>query len=117
MSGSFVNLNETGVLSQSGQQYGGNAEDQAQASQKFRGQMEASHQGLKGAAGSTFTGVAGLSASNLAQLANQIADQAVRAVRAEHTLVGSDEEAHGVQQANMGGMESHAAAVSRSINA
>lgn len=112
----FVNLNETGVLSRSGQSYDSNAEDQNAQSQQFRGQMEASHQGLKGAAGTTFTGVAGLSASNLTQLANQIAEQAVRAVRAEHTLVGADEDADSVQQVNVGNMETHASAVSRPIN-
>jgi D-alanyl-D-alanine carboxypeptidase len=114
--GNFVNLNETGVLSRSGQGYDSNAQDQHGASQQFRGQMEASHQGLKGSAGGTFTGVSDLSAANLAQLANQIADQAVRAVRAEHHLVGADEQADSVQQVNVGNMETHASAVARPIN-
>jgi len=112
----FVNLNETGVLSQSGKGYEGTAEDQSAESGSFRGRMDASHGGLKGAAGSTFTNVAQMSASNLTQLANQIAEQAVRAVRAENTLVTSDEDAHSAQQPSMANMESHASAVSRPIN-
>jgi hypothetical protein len=117
MSGSFVNLNETGVLSRSGQQYGANADDQHGASQKFSGQMEASRQGLRGAAGGTFSGVAAMSSSNLSQLANQIADQAVRAVRAERSLVSADEDADSAQRVSVSNMESHASEVSRGINA
>jgi hypothetical protein len=112
----YVNLNETGVLSQSGKGYGGTAEDQSAESTSFRGRMDASHTGLKGAAGNTFTNVSDMSASNLTQLANQIADQAVRAVRAENTLVTSDEDAHSAQQASVANMESHSTAVSRPIN-
>lgn len=112
----YVNLNETGVLSQSGKGYEGTADDQNAESSSFRGRMDASHAGLKGAAGNTFTGVADMSASNLTQLANQIAEQAVRAVRAENTLVTSDEDAHSAQQPSMANMESHASAVSRPIN-
>jgi len=114
--GNFVNLNEQGVLSKSGQGYDTNAQDQHAASQQFRGQMEASQHGLKGTAGNTFTGVSHLSAGNLTQLANQIAEQAVRAVRAEHTLVSSDQDADSVQQVNVSNMEAHASAVSRPIN-
>jgi hypothetical protein len=115
--GNFVNLNETGVLSQSGKGYSGTAEDQSAESTSFRGRMDASHSGLKGAAGNTFTNVAQTSASNLTQLANQIADQAVRAVRAENTLVTADEDAHSAQQPSVANMESHSSAVSRQINA
>ena len=117
MVSNFVNLNETGVLSQSGQSYGSNADDQNAESNSFRGRMDASHQGLKGAAGTTFTNVAQLSSANLTQLANQIAEQAVRAVRAETTLVTADEDAHSAQQPSVANMESHASAVSRPINA
>lgn len=113
---SFVNLNETGVLTRSGQDYGANAEEQHAESTGFRGRMDASQQGLKGAAGNTFTNVAHLSASNLTQLANLIVDQAVRAVRAENTLVTADEDAHSTQQVTVSAVDSHATAVSRPIN-
>ena len=114
--GNYVNLNETGVLSQAGQGYDANADDHHAASQHFRGQMEASQHGLKGSAGNTFTGVSHLSASNLTQLARQIAEQAVRAVRAEHHLVNADQDADSAQQVNVSNMEAHASAVSRPIN-
>jgi ABC-type branched-subunit amino acid transport system ATPase component len=113
----FVNLNETGVLSKSGQGYGANAEDQNSESHSFRGRMDASQGGLKGAAGNTFTNVADTSANNLVQLANRIVEQAVRAVRAENTLITADEDATGVQQVSVSNMDSHASAVSRPINA
>lgn len=113
----FVNLNEAGVLSKSGQGYYANAEDQNSESHDFRGRMEASHHGLRGAAGNTFTSVAGLSAANLTQLANQIADQAVRAVRGEDALVTADEDADSAERPNITNMEDHSSAVSRPINA
>ena len=112
----FVNLNETGALTNAGKQYGGNAEDQNAESSNFRGRMEASHQGLRGSAGATFTSVADMSAGNLTQLANQIAQQAVRAVRAEHGLVTADEDAESVQHSTLGAVENHTSAVSRPIN-
>lgn len=114
--GNFVNLNETGVLSRSGQGYDANAQEQNAQSQQFRGRMEASQQGLRGAAGNTFTNVSHLSSANLTQLANRIAEQAVRAVRAENKIVTADEDAHSVQQVNVSNMEAHASAVSRPIN-
>jgi hypothetical protein len=113
----FVNLNETGALTHAGKQYGANAEDQNSESTNFRGRMEAANHGLKGAAGGTFGTVADLSATNLTQLANQIAEQAVRAVRAEGGLVHSDEDADGLQHGTLANVESHSSAVARPINA
>lgn len=112
----FVNLNETGALTNAGKQYGGNAEDQNAESTNFRGRMEASHHGLKGSAGGTFSSVAHMSAGNLTQLANQIVDQAVRAVRAEKGLVTADEDAESAQHSTLGAVENHGAAVMRPIN-
>jgi hypothetical protein len=112
----FVNLNEAGVLSRSGQGYGANAEDHNAESHGFRGRMDASQAGLKGAAGNTFTTIADTSANNLVQLANRIAEQAVRAVRAENTLITADEDATGAQQVSLSNMDSHASALSRPIN-
>jgi uncharacterized protein YukE len=112
----FVNLNEVGVLSRSGQGYGTNAEDHNAESHSFRGRMDASQQGLKGAAGNTFTNVADTSSNNLVQVANRIVEQAVRAVRTENALVVSDEDAHGAQQVSLSNVEAHASAVSRPIN-
>jgi len=112
----FVNLNETGVLTRSGQGYGANAEDQNAESNNFRGRMDSSQRGLIGAAGTTFTAVADISAGNLVQLANRIVEQAVRAVRAERTLVTADVDATTAQQVSVSNVEQHASAVSRPIN-
>lgn len=113
----YVNLNETGVLSQSGSRYGTTADDSVGEAQSFRGRMEASHRGLRGAAGRVFSGVTDQHAGNLAQLAQQIAEQAVRAVRAERGIINADEESVRTQQGMVSAVDDQARAVSRPINA
>ncbi|WP_163512822.1 hypothetical protein [Fodinicola acaciae] len=115
--GNFVNLNEVGVLSQSGQGYDGTATDQHGESRNFVGKMDASQAGLKGSAGTTFTGIANLSGGNLTQLANLIAEQARRAVMGEKTVVGADDDAHSAQQPALGAADSYTSSLSRGINA
>ncbi len=117
MAGNYVNLNDAGVLTQSGQGYEANSEDQFGESRNFLGRMDASKQGLKGSAGNTFTGVSDMSGGNLTQLANLIAEQAVRAVRTENTLLTADDDSTSAQQTSVAGMESHASVLSRGINA
>jgi hypothetical protein len=116
MAGDFVNLNEVGALTRSGQGYEGTAEDKAAESRNFAGRMDASHQGLKGAAGTTFTGVAESHSSNLTQLANQIAQQALRAVRGESTILNADSDADSAQGGTMAAVQTQESAVSRPIN-
>jgi hypothetical protein len=116
VAGDYVNLNEVGVLTKSGQGYEGTAEDKSAESRSFVGRMDASKQGLKGAAGTTFTGVADAHGGNLVQLANQIAQQAVRAVRGERTVVTADQDADTSQSGTVAAVETQAQAVSRPIN-
>ncbi|GAA1676881.1 hypothetical protein GCM10009765_27740 [Fodinicola feengrottensis] len=113
----LVNLNEVGVLSQSGQGYDTNAGDQHSESRSFVGKMDASQAGLKGSAGSSFTNISTLSGANLTQLANHIAEQARRAVTTENTLVNSDDDAHSAQQGSLGSADTFTSALSRGINA
>lgn len=115
MAGGYVNLNEVGALTKSGQGYEGTAEDKAAESRNFSGRMDASHQGLKGAAGNTFTNIADAHSGNLVQLANQIAQQALRAVRGEQTLVSADEDSDTAQSATVTSVQTQASAVSRPI--
>jgi hypothetical protein len=113
----YVNLNETGVLSQSGARYESTADDSQGEAQSFRGRMEASQHGLRGGAGRVFTGVTDQHAGNLTLLAQQIAEQAVRAVRAEREIVGADEESVRTQQGLVSAVDDQARAISRPINA
>lgn len=115
MAGDYVNLNEVGALTRSGRGYDGTAEDNAAESRSFLGRMDASQQGLRGAAGNTFTAVADTHGSNLVQLANQIAQQAIRAVRGEQTVVSSDESSDSAQAATVTAVETQTSAVSRPI--
>lgn len=115
MAGDYVNLNEVGVLTKSGQGYEGTAEDKAAESRSFAGRMDASRQGLKGNAGATFTNVAEQHSGNLVQLANQIAQQALRAVRGEQTVVNADADADTAQSATVTAVDTQASAVSRPI--
>jgi hypothetical protein len=112
----FVNLNDVGALTRSGQGYGGVADDQTGESRSFAGKMDASQRGLVGGAGTTFTNVAGTHAGNLTQLANRIAEQAVRAVRGEKTLLSADQDAQSAQTATQSTVEGNVSAVSRPIN-
>jgi hypothetical protein len=115
VAGEYVNLNDVGMLTRSGQGYDTTAEDNTAESRSFAGRMDASRQGLRGAAGTTFTNVAEMHSGNLVQLANQIAQQAVRAVRGEQTVVSSDEEADVAQSSAFTAVESQSQAVSRPI--
>ncbi len=115
MAGEYVNLNDIGALTKSGQGYEGTAEDKAAESRSFSGRMDASRQGLKGSAGTTFTNVAEAHGGNLVQLANQIAQQALRAVRGEHTIVTADEDSDTAQASTVTAVHTQASAVSRPI--
>lgn len=116
MSEQYVNLNETGVLSQSGSRYEITADDSVGEAQSFRGRMDASQRGLRGGAGQVFRGVTDQHAGNLAQLAQQIADQAVRAVRAERGIINADDESVRTQQGMISAVDDQSRAVSRPIN-
>jgi hypothetical protein len=117
VSANFVNLNERGVLTQSGQNYDGTAQDSNAESRAFSSRMDASRTGLVGSAGNIFTAVADTHSGNLVRLAEQIAQQAVRAVQAERTVQTSDEEAHSAQSGTMQTVEGLTLGVSRPINA
>ena len=115
MAGDYVNLNDVGQLTRSGQGYEGTAEDKVAESRNFAGRMDASKQGLRGAAGSTFTNVADQHGSNLVQLGNQIAQQALRAVRGEATVINADQDSDTAQSATFTAVENQGSAVSRPI--
>jgi hypothetical protein len=112
----FVNLNDVGALTKSGQGYEGVAEDKAGASRTFSGQMDASQQGLVGNSGTTFTNVAQTHSNNLTEIANRIAEQAVRAVRGEKTLLTADDDGHSAQTTTVSTVEGNTSVVSRPIN-
>lgn len=114
--GDFVNLNDVGTLTRSAQGYEGVAEDKAGESRSFSGKMDASQKGLIGSAGSTFTNVADTHSGNLTQLANRIAEQAVRAARGEKTLVSADDDANSAQSSSQNTIEANVSAFSRPIN-
>lgn len=111
----YVNVNDVGGLTRAGQGYDGTAGDSVAESRNFAGRMDASKQGLQGAAGRVFTGVADQHAGNLTQLANQIAQQAIRAVRGEQTIVNADDESVSTQQTTVSAVDGEARAVSRPI--
>lgn len=113
----YVNLNEVGGLTQSGQGYGGEADTGAAEARTFASRMEASQTGLRGRTGAQFTNVTGTHGGNLALLAQQFAEQAVRAVRGEQTIVAADDEAHGAQQGTAASIEGQTSLISRPINA
>lgn len=115
MAGEYVNLNDVGALTRSGQGYDTTADDNTAESRTFTGRMESSRQGLRGAAGSTFTAIAGTHGDNLVLLANQIADQAVRAVRSEQAVVSADGDSDSAQASTLAATEGQAQAVSRPI--
>ncbi len=117
MADGYVNLNDTGVLSQTGGRYGSTADDSVGEAQSFRGQMEASQRGLRGGAGRVFSGVTDQHATNLTLIAQQLADQAVRAVRAERGIINADEESARSQHAMVSAVDDQARAISRPINA
>ena len=116
MAGDYVNLNDVGTLTRSGQGYDTNAQDSDAESRTFSGRMDASRQGLRGSAGTTFTNVAEAHSGNLVALARQIAEQAVRAVRAEQTVVAADDDANTAQSGTVSTVESNTTAVNRPIN-
>jgi uncharacterized protein YukE len=111
----YVNLNEVGGLTRAGKGYDGTAQDNTAESRNFSSKMDASKQGLQGAAGRAFTGAADQHAGNVTLLANQIAQQALRAVRGEQTIVSSDEEALANQQSTVSAVDGETQAVSRPI--
>jgi hypothetical protein len=115
MAGEFVNLNEAGALTRSGQGYDGTADDHAGEARTFSGRMDASHQGLRGAAGAAFRGVADGHSANVAALARHIAEQAVRAVRGDATIVDTDTNAHSAQAASVTAVDTQTTALSRPI--
>lgn len=115
MAGEYVNLNDVGALTRSGQGYDANADDNAAESRAFIGRMETSRQGLRGAAGSTFTTIADTHGNNVMLLANQIAEQAMRAVRSEQTVVSADSDADAAQATTLAAAEGQTQAVSRPI--
>jgi hypothetical protein len=116
VAGEYVNLNDVGALTRSGQGYDASADDSAGESRTFVGRMDASRQGLRGAAGTTFTNIAGTHGDNLMLLGGQIADQALRAVRGEQAVVSADGDADSAQSATLAAADGQTQAVSRPIN-
>lgn len=117
MAGNYVNLNDVGALTRSGGGYDTTAQDNTAESRTFSGRMDASRQGLRGSAGTTFTNIADLHSGNLVLLANQIAEQAVRAVRGEQTVVTSDGDANTAQAGTMQTVEGLSTTNGKQINA
>lgn len=116
MSDQFVNLNETGALTRSGQSYQTDAQDSQTQSNNFRGKMSQSQAGLRGRAGTQFTGMTDTHSENLKRLGAQFAEQAVRAVRGEQAVTTGEDEAVNTQQAGVSNVESQISTLSRPIN-
>lgn len=114
--GQAVNLNEVGVLTQTGKGYGTNAEDNVASAKNHLAKMEGLQSGFKGIGGSTFQGVSQVSAGNHGRLAQQIAEQARRAVLAERAAITGDEDANQDQQTARSTAENFTSTVSRPIN-
>jgi hypothetical protein len=112
----FVNLNDVGGLSTAGRAYGADADTGASEARTFEGRMAASHQGLRGRAGMSFTGMTGTHSANLQLLGQRFAEQAVRAVRGEQTIVSSDDESFTAQQATATTVDGQTSLMSRTIN-
>ncbi|MBA2695428.1 MAG: hypothetical protein H0X54_11260 [Propionibacteriales bacterium] len=112
----YLNLDQVGVLTQAGQQYHGNAEDNLASAKNHWAKMEGVQSGFKGAAGTTFQNISATSAGNHAQLAVQIAEQAKRAVLAETHAVTGDEEAYQAQASARSSTDGFAGTVNRPIN-
>jgi hypothetical protein len=117
VAGDYVNLNDVGALARSGGGYDATAQDNTAESRAFSGRMDASRQGLRGSAGTTFTSIADLHSGNLVRLANQIAEQAVRAVRSEQTVDQSDHDANTQQASTMQTVEGLSISNGKPINA
>jgi hypothetical protein len=116
VAGEYVNLNDVGTLTRAGQGYDANAQDSATESRTFSGRMDVSQQGLRGSAGNTFTNIAATHSGNLTAVANHIADQALRAVGVERTVIDSDDQANMAQGSTLSTVESNTTAVNRPIN-
>lgn len=112
----YVNLNETGVLTQAGQGYDSDAQDGGTESRNFRGRMEQSQPGLRGRAGLQFTGLTTQHAGNLQLLGQQFANQAYRAVKGEQALLTADDDAFTAQQAVASTVDTQSTEVTRPIN-
>jgi hypothetical protein len=113
----YVNLTETGALTQTGHRYNTDAQDGHAQSDAFRNRMADSHAGLRGRAGLQFSGMTGTHAENLKRLGAQFAEQAVRAVRGEQAIRPGEEEAVSTQQVSASNVETQVSTLSRPINA
>lgn len=116
MPADYVNLNETGALTQAGQGYDTNSQDGATESRNFRSRMDQSQIGLRGRSGLQFTNLTTQHAGNLQLLGQQIANQAYRAVKGEQTLVATDDEAFSLQQAVASNVDTQTTTFNRPIN-
>lgn len=116
MSNNFVNLYEGG-LHRAGQQYDTNSGDNQTEARSFIDRMSASQAGLRGAAGTTFTGASQMAGGNLQRLAALIADQAYRATMGENTIQEGDQNANQAQNPAVSAFQSNESLLSRGINA
>lgn len=112
----YVNLYEGG-LHRAGQQYDSNSSQNQSESRSFVDRMGASEAGLRGAAGTTFTGLSMMAGGNLNRLAALIAEQAYRATMGENTIQEGDQNANQAQHPAASAMESTGSLLSRGINA
>lgn len=113
----FVNLNETGALTRSGQHYQTDGQDSAAQSANFRGKMSQSQSGLRGRAGMQFVGMTDTHSENLKRLGAQFAEQAVRAVRGEQAISAGEDESVTTQQATVSTVDGQTSTLNRPINA
>jgi hypothetical protein len=116
MSDKFVNLTETGALTRTGHHYQGDNQDSLAQSDRFRNQMAQSQSGLRGRAGLQFMGMTGTHAENLKRLGAHFAEQAVRAVRGEQTILAGEDESVTTQQTTASTVEGQVSTLNRQIN-
>lgn len=115
MSG-YVNLSETGGLTQAGQRYDAEGDDSQATARTFQSRMDQSQQGLRGRTGIQFTNMTTQHGGNLALLGQQFAQQAYRAVKGEQAIVTADDEAHDIQTVTASTVDTQTSAISRPIN-
>jgi hypothetical protein len=117
VAGEYVNLNDAGTLTRSGQGYDTTSDDNVAESRTFSGRMDASRPALRGSAGNAFSSIADAHSSNLTALARQIATQAMIAAGVDRVVIATDDEANSAQTSTLSTVDANSTAVNRPINA
>lgn len=112
-----VNLNEVGAQSKFAGNHGDQGDAHNQTLKNHAGKMDGMRGEFKGQAGTSFQRVAYSNTESGAQVGKRLFELALSAVKAEKTIVASDEEGHQDQTTALSSNESTTALVSKSIHA